>query len=103
MPSQKLEKDIEMYKLAINLLEILDYEDIIINKKLTINEMWASKAMRRMLNEYLKLIDYVRQVKSENYDLIKTKEKLVNENIRLMKIISNLNDDQARCLINKHI
>ena len=63
MPSQKLEKDIEMYKLAINLLEILDYEDIIINKKLTINEMWASKAMRRMLNEYLKLIDYTHRSK----------------------------------------
>lgn len=83
MPSQKLEKDIEMYKLAINLLEILDYEDIIINKKLTINEMWASKAMRRMLNEYLKLIDYTRQLK-------KDKEKLTIDNVRLMKKIGGI-------------
>ena len=83
MPSQKLEKDIEMYKLAINLLEILDYEDIIINKKLTINEMWASKAMRRMLNEYLKLIDYTRQLKAD-------KEKLTIENVRLMKKIGGI-------------
>ena len=83
MPSQKLEKDIEMYKLAINLLEILDYEDIIINKKLTINEMWASKAMRRMLNEYLKLIDYTRKLKAD-------KEKLTIENVRLMKKIGGI-------------
>ena len=83
MPSQKLEKDIEMYKLAINLLEILDYEDIIINKKLTINEMWASKAMRRMLNEYLKLIDYTRQLKTD-------KEKLTIDNVRLMKKIGGI-------------
>ncbi len=83
MPSQKLEKDIEMYKLAINLLEILDYEDIIINKKLTINEMWASKAMRRMLNEYLKLIDYTRQLKAD-------KEKLTIDNVRLMKKIGGI-------------
>lgn len=83
MPSQKLEKDIEMYKLAINLLEILDYEDIIINKKLTINEMWASKAMRRMLNEYLKLIDYTRQIKAD-------KEKLTIDNVRLMKKIGGI-------------
>ena len=83
MPSQKLEKDIEMYKLSINLLEILDYEDIIINKKLTINEMWASKAMRRMLNEYLKLIDYTRQLKAD-------KEKLTIENVRLMKKIGGI-------------
>lgn len=96
MPSQKLEKDIEMYKLAINLLEILDYEDIIIHKKLTINDLWASKAVRRMLNEYLKLIDYTRQIKAESYDLVKCKEKLVSENIRLMKIIANLNDSQRR-------
>lgn len=89
MPSQKLEKDIEMYKLAINLLEILDYEDIIINKKLTINELWASKAMRRMLNEYLKLIDYTRQIKAD-------KEKLVYENVRLMQIVANLRDSQQR-------
>ena len=83
MPSQKLEKDIEMYKLSINLLEILDYEDIIINKKLTINEMWASKAMRRMLNEYLKLIDYTRQLKAD-------KEKLTIDNVRLMKKIGGI-------------
>lgn len=83
MPSQKLEKDIEMYKLAINLLEILDYEDIIINKKLTINEMWASKAMRRMLNEYLKLINYTRQLKAD-------KEKLTIDNVRLMKKIGGI-------------
>ena len=83
MPPQKLEKDIEMYKLAINLLEILDYEDIIINKKLTINEMWASKAMRRMLNEYLKLIDYTRQLKAD-------KEKLTIDNVRLMKKIGGI-------------
>lgn len=83
MPSQKLEKDIEMYKLAINLLEILDYEDIIIHKKLTINEMWASKAMRRMLNEYLKLIDYTRQIKAD-------KEKLTIDNVRLMKKIGGI-------------
>ena len=83
MPSQKLEKDIEMYKLAINLLEILDYEDIIINKKLTMNEMWASKAMRRMLNEYLKLIDYTRQLKAD-------KEKLTIDNVRLMKKIGGI-------------
>lgn len=83
MPSQKLEKDIEMYKLAINLLEILDYEDIIINKKLTINEMWASKAMRRMLNEYLKLINYTRELKSD-------KEKLTIDNVRLMKRIGGI-------------
>ena len=83
MPSQKLEKDIEMYKLAINLLEILDYEDIVINKKLTINELWASKAMRRMLNEYLKLIDYTRQIKAD-------KEKLTIDNVRLMKKIGGI-------------
>lgn len=83
MPSQKLEKDIEIYKLAINLLEILDYEDIIIHKKLSINELWASKAMRKMLNEYLKLIDYTREIKSD-------KEKLTIDNIRLMKKIGGL-------------
>lgn len=95
MANQKLEQDIYLYKKAISLLEILDYQDIIINKKLSISELWASKKVRELFNAYVNLIEYVRKVKADNYDLIVTKEKLVAENVRLMQIVANLRDSQS--------
>lgn len=83
MPSQKLEKDIEMYKLAINLLLLLDYDNVVIKRKLSTKDLWASKSMGDLLNKYIKSIQ-------KNIELKKQNEKLVAENVRLMKIIYDL-------------